>query len=95
MVDAAEGLNRGEDHLGLGGLDCLGDLGRSLGVGTHGDREKGRKPLGVPTLADKIRAGRHNGVHRDGDALYVFARLSSLRWYVVVELDAERTLAGD
>jgi eukaryotic-like serine/threonine-protein kinase len=70
------------------------DLGRSLGVGTHADRGKSRSNLGIPALARKIRAGRQNGVCLEGNAVFVFARLSSLRWYVVVELDAERTLDG-
>ncbi len=68
------------------------EKGLREGVGVHGDQEKRRRPIGVPSLEQRLKAGTHNGAYVDGETLYVFAQIRALGWYLVVLLDADAIL---
>ena len=59
-----------------------------------GADEKERRALGVPRLELKLRADVPNGAVQEGEELYVFSRMRSLGWYLVVVLDAAEVLDG-
>jgi eukaryotic-like serine/threonine-protein kinase len=69
----------------LFGMD---DLGRDDDVpaGSNDNRERVRPLLRIPGITESIREGDRLGFQRDGDDLYVFARMRMLDWTLVVRV---------
>lgn len=70
------------------------DSGGEREADLHGNRERPRRPLPVPGVVEKIKTGIPTGIVEDEDEneLYVFVRMQTIDWIMVVQIDLDEAL---